>query len=245
MTAKRLHLLVLACGACCAGWVSAGSGDITQRDAEGSLELSNLGEQDAAVVVAAPAGKAVAAPESRASAVALARPLPQRVPTKKSRSAADQEDEEAVDAESTESAVAMAAGRGAEAAGQGVANPDGMASQSYASGVASGIVGGAATSPAPGTGAPVSGGAPAESTGNGGTGSLPGSPWQGGGTQGGTGSGQMASVLDSPELLAQRLAQYRELMLSEPRPNGGLVANPAVQRRYLMMNRSGYMGTFR
>lgn len=244
MIAKKLRQLILACGACCAGFVHAGSGDITGRDAEGSVELSNLDDQDAAVVVAAPAGKAVAAPDVRAAGVAPSRSLAKRASPKKSRSLEDREEDEEVAASSPEDAVATAPERGAEPGGQGTASADRLASQAYASGIASGSVGGAATGAAPGAGAPVSGGTPVESAAGGGTGSLPGSPWQGGGSQGGTG-GQMASVLDSPELLAQRLAQYRDLMLNEPRPNGGLVANPAVQRRYLMINRSGYMGTYR
>jgi hypothetical protein len=47
-------------------------------------------------------------------------------------------------------------------------------------------------------------------------------------------------VLDSPEVLASRLAQYKDLMLHEPLGSNGLPANPAVVRRYLMTNRAGY-----
>jgi hypothetical protein len=49
------------------------------------------------------------------------------------------------------------------------------------------------------------------------------------------------SILDSPEALAARLAQYRSLMLNEAVQANGMPANPAVVRRYLMVNRATYM----
>jgi hypothetical protein len=48
-------------------------------------------------------------------------------------------------------------------------------------------------------------------------------------------------VLDSPDLLAARLAQYRSLMVNEAAQAQFLPPNPAVVRRYLMVNRSTYM----
>lgn len=49
-----------------------------------------------------------------------------------------------------------------------------------------------------------------------------------------------ASVLDSPELLNARLLQYRDHMLNEPLQANGLPTNPAVVRRYRMVNRSTF-----
>jgi hypothetical protein len=49
------------------------------------------------------------------------------------------------------------------------------------------------------------------------------------------------SILDSPEALAARLAQYRSLMLNEAIQGNGMPANPAVVRRYLMVNRAAYL----
>jgi hypothetical protein len=49
-----------------------------------------------------------------------------------------------------------------------------------------------------------------------------------------------SSILDSPSALAARLAQYRDLMLSEPLQPNGLPQNPAAVRRYLMVDRAGF-----
>lgn len=46
---------------------------------------------------------------------------------------------------------------------------------------------------------------------------------------------------DSPEVLASRLAQYRESMLNPPLLPNGRPANPAIQRRYLMVKKSDYV----
>ena len=95
----------------------------------------------------------------------------------------------------------------------------------------------------------VSGGASASGSAGSsfGDGSTSGSGNLAGDSQAGTvgfGSGTVqtpTSVIDSPDLLAARIAQYRDMMLTEPRGANGLVSNPAVQRRYLMMNRTTYM----
>jgi len=50
-----------------------------------------------------------------------------------------------------------------------------------------------------------------------------------------------SQVLDSPDLLAARLAQYRSLMVNEAAQAQFLPPNPAVVRRYLMVDRSTYM----
>ncbi len=46
---------------------------------------------------------------------------------------------------------------------------------------------------------------------------------------------------DSPEVLASRLAQYRQSMLNPPLLPNGRPANPAIQRRYLMVKKSDYV----
>ncbi len=50
------------------------------------------------------------------------------------------------------------------------------------------------------------------------------------------------SVLDSPTALSARLAQYRDLMLNEPLLANGQPANPAITRRYKMVNKGNYVG---
>jgi hypothetical protein len=248
MTAKKLHLLILALGACGSGLVNAGSGDITGREAEASVELSNLGEPDAAVVVAAPAKSAAVAPAAASAAVpttaAIAPPpmLP-RAARQKGKSVEDSDDASAnpTSREGTDVARTQADGTTAADGAQSAPRPDWAVQQPYASSA----IGVAPVGATPGAGSPSLAGTPAAPSGAPASGSgTSGSGTQGNGTQSTGGSGQASSVLDSPELLAQRLAQYRQLMLNEPLGQNGLAANPAVQRRYLMINRTGYMGNF-
>jgi hypothetical protein len=255
MTAKKLRLLILALGACGNGLVNAGSGDITGREAEGSVELSNLGEPDAAVLVAVPAKSAAVAPAAPVSAVTAPPPMLPRAARQKGKSAEDSEDASANPAsrEGTDVARTQADETTAADGGQSAPRPDWAVQQPYAS-----SAGGGATGATPGLGSGSLAGATSVTSGTSGTTGDAGSSAQGNGTQGsgttgtagstgtaGTaGTGQASSVLDSPELLAQRLAQYRQLMLNEPLGQNGLAANPAVQRRYLMINRTGYMGNF-
>ena len=49
------------------------------------------------------------------------------------------------------------------------------------------------------------------------------------------------SNADSPGVLQARLAQYRESMLNPPLLPNGRPANPAIQRRYLMVKKSDYV----
>jgi hypothetical protein len=244
MTAKKPHLLLLVLGACASGMVCAGSGDITGREAEGSVELSNLGESDAAVVVAAPVKPLTVTPAGAPTTAATAPPpmLP-RVARQKGKSAVDSDDVSASPTSREGDEVARTAvGETITPDGaQSAARPDWAVQQPYASGA----VGAAPVGATPGVGSPSLAGAPAAPSGTPASGSgTAGGGTQGNGTQSPGGTGQASSVLDSPELLAQRLAQYRQLMLNEPLGQNGLAANPAVQRRYLMINRTGYMGNF-
>ena len=52
-------------------------------------------------------------------------------------------------------------------------------------------------------------------------------------------------IVDSPEQLAARLQNYREMMINESVQAASLPPNPAVVRRYLMTNRSTYMSNHR
>jgi hypothetical protein len=244
MTAKKLHLLILALGACGSGLVNAGSGDITGREAEGSVELSNLGEPDAAVVVAVPAKSAAVAPTAApVSAATAPSPMLPRVARQKGKSAEDSDDASAnpTSREGTDVARTQADETTAADGAQSAPRPDWAVQQPYASSA----VGTTPVGATPGVGSPSLAGAPGAPSGTPASGSgTSGAGTQGNGTQSTGGSGQTSSVLDSPELLAQRLAQYRQLMLNEPLGQNGLAANPAVQRRYLMINRTGYMGNF-
>jgi hypothetical protein len=261
MTGSRLQWLVLALCACSVGPALAGSGDITKRDQNsGSVELSNLGDEDAPVVVSAPARpviqaavkpapSAVSAPPAR-EAVAAERPADAQQPRKRK---SDKDEEEVANGEGGE--------RGERAGGAGEYgsyNRDAYAANGGSSGVYGYGGGGMGT----GSGSTVyDTGSSGSSTGNASGGSTSGSGSYGGTTTGGStsgstggsssgapyfgateGAGSAPSAGLSPELLALRVAQYREAMLNEQRGANGLVANPAVQRRYLMINRAGYMG---
>lgn len=258
MTGSRLQLLVLAFCACGAGPALAGSGDITKRDQNsGSVELSNLGDEDAPVVVSAPARQviqaavkpapsAVSAPPARET-VATERPTDAQQARKRQR---DKDEEEAVSSEGGE--------RGDYAGGVGSYNRDAYAATGGSSGVygyGGGGIGAGSGSIGYDTGSSGS------TTGNASGNSTSGSGSYGGTSAGGStsastgGSGSSATYVDatagagsaptaglSPDLLALRIAQYRDMMLNEQRGANGLVSNPAVQRRYLMMNRAGFMG---
>ena len=50
-----------------------------------------------------------------------------------------------------------------------------------------------------------------------------------------------ASKPDAPDGLESRSAQYRESMLNPPLLPNGRPANPAIQRRYLMVKKSDYV----
>lgn len=246
MTAKKLHLLIIALSAFTAGSAIAGTGDITRRDAEGSVELSNLGEQDAAVVVAVPAKSAPVVPAANsANAAKLLRPALPHTTTLKDKPVKDATDEAvASDASdrSNEEESDIAKRGDSEVATDGAtpaaATPDWAVQQPFATGVLSG----AGTPATPESGAGTTADAPAASTTEmPDTSGIAGAPIQDGGTSGVSSGGQNSAVLDSPELLAQRLAQYRDQMVNAQLGTNGLSQNPAVRRRYLMINRSGYM----
>lgn len=251
MNAPRLQTMVLILAAGMAGFAQAGTGDITKRDqGGGSVELSNLGsDEDAAVVVAAPA---------RAAVEAVARPMPTQVSRPAPEvAAADRQarpdsepkrkksEEENADERTGDFADAASSGR------EGYANyGGGFGSYGYgngAGGTSTGVID---------TGSGGSGGSNGATSGNGsnsgGTSVASGGSQSGstGGNSSGSGYGNSNTVGAgsaptaglSPDQLALRVAQYRDAMLNEQRGANGLVANPAVQRRYLMINRAGYMG---
>lgn len=277
MTGSTLRRLVLVLGICGAGLAFAGSSDITKRDAEGgSVELTNLGEEDAPVVVAAPV-KAPSPPAARAATVAKAadRPAAVRAPApavrdlrsrEKSKDEEDVATDEAVaerqnerlagDAASDPSAHESGYAGTASMGGYGFGAPTysggsvgtvgssgGIGGSNGAGGMGNSIgtggVGGSTAGAGAGTASVTDGSSVASSGGN----TSGGSASSGSGvTSPGTGATTPGSVLDSPEMLAARLEQYRQIMLAEQRGQNGLPANPAVQRRYLMINRSGYQG---
>jgi hypothetical protein len=238
-----------------AGIAQAGTGDITKRDqGGGAVELSNLGtDEDAQVVVAAPARAAVE-PVARPVPAAVARPAPevaaierQAKPAADGKSKREKSEEELADERNGEGrgdyAGAAAAGR------EGYANyGGGLGSYGYgygAGGASTGVVDS-------GPGSSGNNGATSGTGGSsGGTGSTPvatspATGSTGGGTSYGNsntaGAGSAPTAGLSPDQMALRVAQYRDAMLNEQRGANGLVANPAVQRRYLMINRAGYMG---
>lgn len=253
MNASRLQTLILLLAASMAGIAHAGAGDITKREqVGGSVELSNLGtDEGAQVVVAAPARVAVE-PVARTVPAPLAHPVPEVAAVERQSSPAsegkgkrgkgEKGDAEATDEQGTSWSSEYAGG----AATNGLAGYGGGFG-GYGGG-SGGFGGGSSGSPGTidaGTGAGSTGGggvSPA-ATGTGGSGSI--------GT-GGSGTGYVNSNTNgagtapsaglSPDQLALRVAQYRDAMLNEQRGANGLVANPAVQRRYLMINRAGYMG---
>jgi hypothetical protein len=224
MTGSRLQLLVLAFCACSVGSALAGSGDITKRDQNGgSVELSNLGDEDAPVVVSAPA-HAVAA-VARPAPIPAARPTPapevvagERQPEQKR--ARDKGEEETVAGEQGSES------RG-ELAGAGSANRDAYAgggvgfAGGYGYGAGTGSTGVVDTGPGGGS-SPNSG--PNNSPSPGGTPPNVGSP----------STPSAATPTLPPTALEQRWQNYQQIMLNQERGPNGQPPNPAVQRRYLM-----------
>lgn len=257
MNASRLQALVLLMAAGIAGFAQAGAGDITKRDqGSGSVELSNLGtDEDAAVVVAAPARPAVE-PVARPMPAPASRPAPEvaaadrqakpQVETKHKKGEEENADERTGDGSGDYAGTAAAARDGYANYGGG------LGSYGYgagAGGTTTGVIDTGATGNG-GSGGSTSGTAGGSGSGSTGNTSVAGGSSSGsaGGSSSGyvnsntTGAGSAPTAGLSPDQMALRVAQYREMMLNEQRGTNGLVANPAVQRRYLMINRAGYMG---
>lgn len=235
MTPQARLFLTIFFATTTAGVSWAGSGDIRQRQDQASIELSNVGDDDAPVVVAAPpAPKRELAAPSVATGVKSAT-VQERAATSSSRTrmankeAAKHEDDVEGNETPATTEATLAVENVRSAGPVQAVQPDWAVRQPYAPSVS----GGASASGSAGSSF--------------GDGSTSGSGNLAGDSQAGTvgfGSGTVqtpTSVIDSPDLLAARIAQYRDMMLTEPRGANGLVSNPAVQRRYLMMNRTTYM----
>ncbi|MBI5786547.1 MAG: hypothetical protein HZA64_13925 [Rhodocyclales bacterium] len=235
MTRSKLQRLLLLLGACSAGFAFAGAGDITKRDQGGSsVELTNMGEEDAPVVVAVPAQASLAP----SAPVAAERPASVRPAVQRAKRLRDKDEEEIADSEQAgetgEQRAEQSAGTGQSdwgrsesfATNSGFAGNYGFGAPTYSS----------STGSTAGTGS--TGGANAGTDSSVGVGAGGGSAQNGNGTTTSPGGTPPAPAGDSPA----RWANYQQIMVNEPRGSNGLVGNPAVQRRYLKTNRAGYMG---
>lgn len=225
------------------------AGTVFQKAAtDGAIELSNIDDGDAAQVpvlvdkTPAQANPSVGAP-GRVTPLAKA-----RKPVKKLKPGSEADEEDAADPENSEVATqdkpgaddaqynnAGATRNDATAGAAGYANPTDMGRGV----VTSGAVGGANT---------VAGGASNTGAGNAGSGTggtAPGTTTAGGASDtggttsaGATGTGTNAAGTDTANLDAA-LQRYRQLMLQ----SGAVQApNPALTRRYLMVDRATYRG---
>lgn len=206
---------------------------IYRKDDSGSVELSNLPDEDGyeEVVRAAPAARTpVAMPPAAATAV---RPqAAAAAPVVVERGPAAAEVTEEAQRQMRESAQAGEGDRDITTADVAIAAPavSGVATISP-SGMSAGMSPVSAMTPGTVTPVPV----------------VPGSS--------GDGSQQVPTtpiaqptptpIIDSPEQLAARLQNYREMMINESVQAASLPPNPAVVRRYLMTNRSTYMSNRR
>ena len=255
MTTCKFKCLALGLAFLLNAAAQAGPGKITQRlEDSGSIELTNLdAEEEAQVVVAAPSPGAsefslrqpqqfVHSPSVEASYAEREKPTDES--SKRTDTRADTQNAGSNAASGFPGS--FAAGSGANAAygayGAGMNAPAGGApGGNDAAGNTNGGFdyvpnnGGTASSTAANAGSSASS---ASSGGNTGGTFAGGNPVPSGNT---TGAGSAPSAGLSPDQLALRLLQYQEAMLNAPRGTNGLVANPAVQRRYLMTNRAGYM----
>ena len=199
---------------------------IYRKDDSGSVELSNLADEDGyeEVVRAAPAPRAAA----RQASVPAAR-APAAVPAAAVRSRAIAEEEATLAQETTPAADVVPE----------PATADTEMNASAVSGVATVMPGGMSNGMSP-----VS--APSHGLNT----PSPASPVQVGDGSQQTPTAPIAQptptpILDSPQQLAARLQNYREMMVNEAVQAASLPPNPAVVRRYLMTNRATYMSNRR
>lgn len=215
MTGSKLQRLLLLLGACSAGFAFAGAGDITKRDpGSSSVELTNMGDEDAPVVVAVPARTA----SVPATPVAAERPASVRPTVQRDKRLRDQDEEELAEGEQP--------GGTAEPRAE---QPTGVARSDW--GQADSVAGSSGFTGNFGYGAPTFGG-PTGSTGDGNRsnpGDTPAPSQPPPSSQQPSAPPSPPVALDSP----QRWENYRWIKLNEPRGPNGQVANPAVQRRYL------------
>lgn len=205
-------IFALSFGVAC-GCQAAGSAIYQHQTSDGAVELSNLAADDEGQPLVAPAD-----PDAMDSQAGLAKEGARAVP------GAEGSVDSAGVAARPENRAPINSMRSDDVAGGAplVMNPAALSSVSSSYGGGALPAGTGSGTQASGVTEPTSGQA------------VAGLPTSGSGTT-------PPSVLDSPAALEARLAQYRQLMLNEPLGPNGLPPNPAVVRRYLMVNRSGYM----
>jgi hypothetical protein len=197
-----------------------------------AVELSNLEDSAATqaplALEAAPAGPVSAsAPQAVTSRAA---PVKVSKKTKKKIRLADGTEEEVwVDSEEDADATALAEGRSSDGRNNDTNTTMGFGGGSSSGGYGLMSPGAATSSGTSGTGSAIGAGAA----------SGAGTAASGGGS---TGTGSVASVPVPTSALETKLASYRNLMLTEA--GGTQIANPALTRRYQMMDRPTYRSRF-